>query len=86
MKTSLNTEWIKDDIEVPPFYQEKATLEGIEFYQGAHFMDRPQYSKNEQFFCAIEGAASFLMVPHINRQEVYGGKLTRNLDSAFYDH
>jgi hypothetical protein len=64
-----------------------SSLESIEFYQGAHFVDKPHYSRNEQIMCPIEGGLSIMLVPHINRQEVYSGKLMEGFmkKSAFLE-
>jgi len=70
------------DIVVPSFYQDVAQMENLVLYQGAHFLDKPHYEKQEQIMCAIDGTLSVVLVPHVNRQEVYSGQLD---DSIFKD-
>ena len=41
------TEKIIRDIVLPDFYHDIAELEGINFYQGAHYIDKPHYEKKE---------------------------------------
>jgi hypothetical protein len=70
------------DIKVPDFYQDVAELQNVVLYQGAHFVDKPHYDKQEQIMCAVDGDLSLVLVPHVNRQEVYAGQLE---DSIFKD-
>jgi len=67
-------EKIIGDIDLPEFYHDISELEGIELIQGSHFIDRPHYDKKEQIMCAIDGQLDIVLVPHINRQEVYAGE------------
>lgn len=41
------TDKIIRDIILPHFYHDIAELEGIHFYQGAHYIDKPHYEKKE---------------------------------------
>ena len=63
------------DVRIPTFYDKIADLESLTLYQGSHFVDSPHYEKQEQLICAVDGALSVVLVPHINRQEVYPGQL-----------
>lgn len=65
------TEKLLSDVVVPDFYRDVATLESLVFYQGSHFVDKPHYDKTEQIMCAIDGALSIALIPHVSRQEVY---------------
>ena len=65
------SEKLMSDIFVPDFYRDVASLESVVFYQGSHFVDKPHYEKQEQIICAIDGALSIALVPHVFRQEVY---------------
>ena len=51
-------------------------------YQGSHFVDKPHYDKAEQIICAVDGAVAMVLVPHVNRQEVYSGEVE---GSVFHD-
>ena len=70
------------DIKVPSFYSDVADLQTVVLYQGAHFLDKPMYEKQEQIMCAVDGLLSLTLVPHVYRQEVYAGDLE---DSVFKD-
>lgn len=41
------TNKLREDIEVPYFYKEVAELEDVEFFMGAHYVDKPHYEKQE---------------------------------------
>jgi len=69
------TDLIKNDIIVPDFYKDVAEMQGLEIFHGTHFVDKPKYDKHEQLICAVNGRLSFVMVPHVNRQEVYAGQV-----------
>ena len=75
-------EKIMSDIRIPKFYDIIADLESLTLFQGSHFVDSPHYEKQEQLICAVDGAMSIVLVPHINRQEVYPGQLK---DSTYFD-
>ena len=53
MKSSIkdDSDELKDkimkDIKVPSFYQDVAELQKVVLYQGAHFVDKPHYEKQE---------------------------------------
>ena len=53
----------------------------MELLQGAHFVDKPHYEKQEQIMCAVDGELSLVLVPHVNRQEVYSGELEGSIYS-----
>lgn len=72
------------DIKVPSFYTDVADLQDLVLYQGAHFIDKPKYERQEQIMCAIDGLVSIALVPHVNRQEVYAGQL-KEKGSIYYD-
>lgn len=61
------TDLLKDDIIVPEFYKDVAELQDIEIFHGTHFVDKPHYEKQEQMICAVDGHASFVLIPHVNR-------------------
>ena len=65
---------IRKDLSEPEFYSNFALLETIELMQGAVIKEKPHYEKSEQFMCLVEGEMSIIMVPHVFRQEVSGGK------------
>ena len=50
-----------------------AAIDSIVLFQGSHFVDKPHYDKKEQIICALDGAVKLVLVPHVNRQEVYSG-------------
>lgn len=79
--TGITDKLIKD-IVLPDFYHDIAELEGIHLYQGQHFVDKPHYERKEQIVCAIDGSLNIVVVPHINRQEVYAGE---KLEGTPYD-
>jgi hypothetical protein len=68
-------EKIMSQIMMPEFYHEVAELEDIELIQGAKFIGKPHYQRKEQIMCAIDGKLDVILVPHVNRQEVYAGKM-----------
>ena len=45
-------------------------------------LDKPHYEKKEQIFCAVDGNMRIIIVPHVNRQEIYCNK---NMDGSVYD-
>ena len=49
------TDRLLKDIVIPDFYKEIQALEKVELFQGAHFVEKPHYSRNEQLICAIHG-------------------------------
>lgn len=44
--TGITDKLIKD-IVLPDFYHDIAELEGIQMYQGQHFVDKPHYERKE---------------------------------------
>jgi hypothetical protein len=78
----LITDKLRKDIELPYFYDDVADLDDLEFFMGSHFVDKPHYEKQEQIMCAIEGHLSVIMIPHVNRQEVYAGQMK---DSVYHE-
>jgi hypothetical protein len=39
------TDKLREDIPVPYFYKDVADIEDIEFFMGAHYVDKPHYEK-----------------------------------------
>ena len=78
------TDLLIDDIIVPDFYKDVAALDHVVLYQGAHFVDRPHYARQEQIMCAIDGVLSIMLIPHVNRQEVYTGQLNKDKQFSIY--
>ena len=74
---------IIQDLVEPEFYANFAKLEAIELMQGAKINEKPHYEKQEQFICLIEGTMSTILVPHVFRQEVMGGKMD---NKYFHDY
>ena len=70
----LHLENLQKVVEEPEFYGNFAKLETIELIQGADIYEKPHYESQEQFMCNIEGDMSIILIPHIFRQEVAGGK------------
>lgn len=67
---------------MPEFYHEVAELEGIELIQGTKFIGSPHYDRKEQVMCVVDGKVDIVLVPHVNRQEVYAGE---NIAGTVYD-
>uniref|UniRef100_A0A7S3FTM2 Cupin-like domain-containing protein n=1 Tax=Strombidium rassoulzadegani TaxID=1082188 RepID=A0A7S3FTM2_9SPIT len=74
---------LANDLKELEFYHEVSELEGVELYQGSYFMDKPHYERKEQIFCAVEGNMNIVIVPHVNKQEVYAGKVEE--DSVYHE-
>jgi hypothetical protein len=51
--------------------------------QGSFFMDKPHYDWHEQFVCAVKGNMNIVVIPHVNRKQVYGGEIDEN--SLYYE-
>lgn len=81
-KNNTKTDRLRDDIIVPEFYDTIADVKSLDFYQGAHFVTKPHYDRQEQIMCAVDGRMSLVLVPHIYRQEVYADDLK---DSVYFD-
>jgi len=58
---------LQGDIKVPEFYDHISDVERISLFLGSHFMDKPQYIKNEQMMCVVNGAASVVLVAHVHK-------------------
>lgn len=63
-------------MEEPEFYANFAKLETIELIQGAQIREKPHYETSEQFMCLIDGTMDIILIPHVFRQEVSGGKIS----------
>jgi len=61
-------------MKVPEFMTKTTSLKGLEIIQGSFFISKPNYIREEQILCAVDGRMSVVLVPHINRQEVYAGE------------
>jgi len=72
------------DIKVPEFYDHISDVERISLFLGSHFMDKPQYIKNEQMMCVVNGAASVVLVAHVHKQEAYAAQMEK-FKSQYYD-
>ena len=70
---------LSKDIVVPYLYEDIADLEDLEFFMGAHYVEKPHYEKQEQILCAIVGQLSVVMIPHVNRQEVHAAEMEDSL-------
>ena len=79
--TGLQTKILKE-ILMPEFYHEVAELEGIELIQGTKFIGSPHYERKEQVMCLVDGKVDIVLIPHVNRQEVYAGD---SLVGSVYD-
>ena len=73
---------IMEDIRVPDFYENMSDTDHLVLYYGSNFVDKPHYLRYEQLLCAVGGALSVGLVPHINRQELYLDNLQ---DSIYFD-
>ena len=78
-KNSNITDKLRSEIIYPEFYDVIADVRSIDFYQGAHFVTKPHYDRQEQIMCAVDGSLSVMLVPHIYRQEVYADDLKGSL-------
>jgi len=63
---------IRAQIKFPDFYHPVSKLEEVELIMAQFVLSRLTYKKTDQFMCAIEGRVEVRLVPHINRNELYG--------------
>lgn len=61
------TDLLLEDIRLPSFLSDVSRLKYLYLFQGSHFVDRPHYTPQEQILCAIDGAMSVGIVPHVYR-------------------
>ncbi len=72
---------LTEDIRLPAFYDKIANLLGYQITQAPFFIDKTQYSYEDQFMCMVDGSADLRLVPHVHRLAMYAGASSTTFDS-----
>ena len=69
IKDSSEKVWkkLRENIQIPEFYQNLTDPIGYTLYQGSHFVERPHYERDEQILCTVQGSARLALVAHVHR-------------------